>query len=305
MSNNFKLDKSNPQQDLIITTEAKASFKEPKLFSKAGVAGLFIAIIGFFLSFQLLGIYLFAPLVFKDQVLTPVQRFGMGGFDGTVTSYSMFFTLVLMSVLIFAIVKSRISHQANSFAASKTMTAVSTTQTRSASNDTNIEPIEDSTAAIKVADYLGIKPFPLYLAVAFIGLWLVFIVATETLTFMLDKDPTAFVDDLYASANPKWLLILAMVLVAPIYEELMFRGILWRAVSEQFSGKKGMVMASIITSIVFSIIHFQYEFYEMSIVFLLAMLLSYARAKSGSVVLPIIIHILNNGLAMWLYVMVQ
>lgn len=286
MSNNFKHDKSHP---MVQPIEAEASIRDPKLFSKTGVVGLYVAIIGFFFSFQLLGICLFAPVVFKDQVLTPVQRFAMGGFDGTVTSYSMIFTMVLMSILIFAILKSRVAHKVDD----------------SVANDANIESSQDRSTAIKVSDYLGLKPFPFYLAVAFIGLWLIFIVGTETLTFMLDKDPTAFVDDLYASANPKWLLVLAMVLVAPIYEELMFRGILWRAVSEQFTGTKGMVKASIITSIVFSIIHLQYEFYEMSIVFLLAMLLSFARAKSGSVVLPIIIHILNNGLAMWLYVMVQ
>ena len=305
MSNNFKYNKSSPEVESIATSEVEVSIKEPKLFSKAGVVGLYIAIVGFFLSFQLLGIYLFAPVVFKDQVLTPVQRFAMGGFDGTVTSYSMILTLVLMSILIFVIVKSRLVHKIDDLAVSETTQVATATPTGSASNDAKFRPTQDRSTAIKVSDYLGIKPFPFYLAMAFIGLWLVFIVATETLTFMLDKDPTAFVDALYDSANPKWLLVLAMVLIAPIYEELMFRGILWRAVSEQFEGTKGVVMASIITSVVFSIVHFQYEFYEMSIVFLLAMLLSYSRAKSGSVVLPIIIHILNNGLAMWFYVMVQ
>ena len=139
----------------------------------------------------------------------------------------------------------------------------------------------------------------------FIGLWLLFMIGTEFLTYWLDKDPTAFVDDLYDSANPKWLLILTMVVIAPIYEEVMFRGILWSAVREQFEGAKGVWVASLVTSILFAIIHLQYEIYEMSVIFLLALLLSYARARSNSLYLPIILHIINNGVAMWMYLIVS
>ena len=112
-------------------------------------------------------------------------------------------------------------------------------------------------------------------------------------------------DDLYDSANPKWLLILTMVVIAPIYEEVMFRGILWSAVREQFEGAKGVWVTSLITSILFAIIHLQYEIYEMSVIFLLALLLSYARARSNSLYLPIILHIINNGVAMWMYLIVS
>lgn len=256
-----------------------------KLFTKPGVVLLFIGIIGLFLALQLLGIYLFAPVVFNDFPLTTAQRFGMGSFDGTVTSYAMMFTLVALLVIIYAIVRWRI-HSVSS---------------------ASVIPANFKTASInyRVANYLGFKPFALNVAIGFIGLWLLFVISTETLTYILEKNPTAFVDDLYDSANPKWLLIVTMVIIAPIYEEVMFRGILWSAVREQFAGSKGAWVATISTSVLFSIIHLQYEFYEMSVIFILAMLLGYARSRSGSLYVPILLHIINNGLAMWMYLIVS
>ena len=271
----------------------------PKLFSKAGVVMLYIAIIGLFLSLQLLGIYLFAPVVFNDHPLTTAQRFGMGSFDGTVTSYSMIFTLIGLFIIIYGVIKWRIS----------VVQTDSATVPVNASTQGNLVHKNDfnsrTTLNYYVSDYLSLKPFPLYVAMGFIGLWLLFMIGTEFLTYWLDKDPTAFVDDLYDSANPKWLLILTMVVIAPIYEEVMFRGILWSAGREQFEGAKGVWVASLVTSILFSIIHLQYEFYEMSVIFLLALLLSYARARSNSLYLPIILHIINNGVAMWMYLIVS
>ncbi|WP_296405006.1 CPBP family intramembrane glutamic endopeptidase [Psychrobacter sp.] len=261
----------------------------PKLFSKPGVVMLYLGIVGVFFALQLLGIYLFAPVVFDDFILTTLERFGKGSFDGTVTSYSMIFTLITLLSIIFGIIKWRLASVSDQINSSKLGEIT--------------EPF--SKTSYKVSDYLALRPFPLYVAMGFIGLWLLFTIGTETLTYILDKNPTAFVDDLYDSVHPKWLLIIAMVIVAPIYEEVMFRGILWRAVKEQFDGTKGFWMATIVTSVLFSIIHLQYEFYEMSVVFVLALLLSFARAKSGSLYLPILIHMINNGIAMWMYLIIS
>ena len=269
-------------QPTLATVEVAQPFR---LFTKPRVVLLFIGIIGLFLALQLLGIYLFAPVVFNDFPLTTAQRFGMGSFDGTVTSYAMMFTLVALLVIIYAIVRWRI----HSVSSASVMPA----------------DFKNAGASYKVANYLGFKPFALNVAIGFVGLWLLFVICTETLTYILEKNPTAFVDDLYDSANPKWLLIVTMVIVAPIYEEVMFRGILWSAVREQFAGSKGAWVATITTSVLFSIIHLQYEFYEMSVIFILALLLGYARSRSGSLYVPILLHIINNGLAMWMYLIVS
>ena len=96
-----------------------------------------------------------------------------------------------------------------------------------------------------------------------------------------------------------WLLAVAIVIIAPIYEEVIFRGFIWTGLSQS---KLGVWGASVLTSVIFALIHFQYGWVELVSIVLLAMLFSYARYISGSLYLPIVLHILNNGLAMWQYV---
>jgi membrane protease YdiL (CAAX protease family) len=139
-----------------------------------------------------------------------------------------------------------------------------------------------------------------------LGLLLIFMIGSQALTYLLDKSPLVFVDPLYQSVSSVWLLIFAMVIVAPIYEELIFRGLLWSAIAEQFSGAtykehRGAVVASLVTSVIFAVIHLQYGIYEISTIVVLALIFCYARIKSGSLVLPMLLHIINNGAAMGQY----
>ena len=60
-------------------------------------------------------------------------------------------------------------------------------------------------------------------------------------------------------------------------------------------------MASIVTSVIFAVIHVQYDIYEISTIVVLALIFCYARMKSGSLLLPILLHMINNGAAMWQY----
>ena len=154
--------------------------------------------------------------------------------------------------------------------------------------------------------YLALRPFSLAVGMGMIGLLLIFMIGSQALTYMLDKSPLAFVDPLYQSVSSVWLLIFAMVIVAPIYEELIFRGILWSAIAEQFTSPpdteyRGAIVASLVTSLIFAVIHLQYGIYEISTIVVLALLFCYARIKSGSLILPMLLHIINNGAAMWQY----
>ncbi|WP_026349065.1 CPBP family intramembrane glutamic endopeptidase [Psychrobacter lutiphocae] len=280
------------------------------LFSKAGVMLLYVGMIGLFFMLQLVGVYLFAPYVIDDPSLSRTQAFFQGSFNGTVTSYAMLFTLLILLLFSYLLVNLLINRRHAKLQKSPTLASTKDPAPSVCRSPEHINlDVKAAVPVIKnhysVSDYLGIKPFALHVAVGFIGLWLAFVISSETLTYILDRDPTAFVDELYFSADPKWLLILVMVVVAPIYEEVVFRGLLWSALTEQFEGTKGVWIASLVTSAIFALIHLQYEWYEMGVIFVLALLLSYARAKSGSLLLPIIIHIVNNGAVMWLYLMLQ
>ncbi len=96
------------------------------------------------------------------------------------------------------------------------------------------------------------------------------------------------------------LVNLLMIAVLPaIGEELVFRGVLLRL----FRGWTGSThLAVIITALLFSALHLQ--FYGFLPRFLLGLLLGYIFVWSGSVWLPILVHFVNNGVAVmaaWLF----
>lgn len=152
----------------------------------------------------------------------------------------------------------------------------------------------------QIRDYLALYAFKWGHLWRGIGLLILLNVVIQAVTVWLDIEPMDFLDEMYFSAHPLWLLVLGMVVFAPIYEEVMFRGFMWVGIANSRFGFWG---ASIVTSLVFALIHTQYTPIELVAIVFLALLFSYTRAKSGSLFVPIILHILNNGLAMGLYVL--
>lgn len=144
-------------------------------------------------------------------------------------------------------------------------------------------------------DVLALRAFKFKHFLLTVGLLLLLNVIISAISAWLEREPMAFMQVLASTAHPFWLLGLAIIVVVPIYEEMMFRGFMWTALA---SSRLGVWGASIITSVVFAMIHAQYGLVEWVGIFTLAMLFSYARAISGSLWLPVALHMINNGLAM-------
>ena len=88
------------------------------------------------------------------------------------------------------------------------------------------------------------------------------------------------------------VVVLGVVVLGPLFEEVLFRGFLFKGLEKSFLGGKGAVF---ITALVFSCIHVQYGFWVIFfMLFPMALLLGYARLKSKSLFLPIILHSINN-----------
>ena len=238
------------------------------LFTRLGTLLLIIGMVIFFFISQLIGIYIAGKLVLPTAKSATVgDIFFFGSNDGTVVSISIMIGCVLLVAISALVIRVRGGN---------------------------------------LKQYLALRPFSLAVGMGMIGLLLIFMIGSQALTYVLDKSPLAFVDPLYQSVSSVWLLIFAMVIVAPIYEELIFRGILWSAIAEQFTSPpdaeyRGAIVASLVTSLIFAVIHLQYGIYEISTIVVLALLFCYARIKSGSLILPILLHIINNGAAMWQY----
>lgn len=75
----------------------------------------------------------------------------------------------------------------------------------------------------RLAKWLGIRPF-YWRLLAVCAWWLaLFLVISEFITHTLGRAPMTFMDGMISTANLP-LLVFATVVIAPIYEELIFRG---------------------------------------------------------------------------------
>ena len=88
-----------------------------------------------------------------------------------------------------------------------------------------------------------------------------------------------------------WLLVIAFTIAAPVSEEFFARGFLYRGWSESFLGPVGAV---ILSSLVWTALHLQYDWFFFGEVFSIGLLLGYLRYRSNSTWLTVIVHGLNN-----------
>jgi membrane protease YdiL (CAAX protease family) len=88
-----------------------------------------------------------------------------------------------------------------------------------------------------------------------------------------------------------WLLVIAFTVAAPITEEFFARGFLYRGWSESFLGPVGAI---ILSSLVWTALHLQYDWFFFGEVFSIGLLLGYLRYRSNSTWLTVVVHGLNN-----------
>jgi membrane protease YdiL (CAAX protease family) len=88
-----------------------------------------------------------------------------------------------------------------------------------------------------------------------------------------------------------WLLVVAFCVAAPVSEELFARGFLYRGWSESFLAVPGAI---ILSSLVWTSLHLQYDWFFFGEVFSIGLLLGYLRYRFHSTWLTIFVHGLNN-----------
>jgi uncharacterized protein len=125
-------------------------------------------------------------------------------------------------------------------------------------------------------------------------LWLVFFVALAAAEELVGKAWGVAAPGTWGakySAPAVAIRVLAMVVLAPVSEEMLFRGLLYKVLSETPVGPVGAIL---ITAAGFALIHFQYYGPEMLFVALDALFYGVARYATGSTVLTMILHGLGN-----------
>jgi uncharacterized protein len=146
-----------------------------------------------------------------------------------------------------------------------------------------------------VREYLGIDiPHWRDVAIAVAGLAAT-IAAADAVTFALGKDMVpAFQIELHRTARAQgslpWLW-LAIIVAAPVGEELLFRGFLFRGFVHE---PRDAVPGILIISLIWSMLHVQYDWFGTSQVFVIGLLFGFVRWRTGSTTLAILMHVLLN-----------
>ncbi|TWA97411.1 CPBP family intramembrane glutamic endopeptidase [Bradyrhizobium stylosanthis] len=154
-------------------------------------------------------------------------------------------------------------------------------------------------------DYLALY-WPSWKQLLFGAVGLVLIVlAWEVASRSLGREATpGFMTDLLKSGRDKGaalLLLVAFSVAAPMSEEVLARGFLFRGWSASFLRVPGAILLS---SLVWTVVHLQYDIYFLAEVFTIGLWFGYMRYRANSLWLTIILHALNNMtavvLTMWL-----
>lgn len=125
---------------------------------------------------------------------------------------------------------------------------------------------------------------------------LVALIAAGDLLLYLAGYPlvTPFQLQSYKTARTEgWLpaLLLAAVIVAPAGEEVMFRGFLFRGWARP---DRSSWPAIAVISVLWALLHVQYDWTGLLQIFIIGLFLGWMRARSGSILLTVLLHALFN-----------
>ena len=133
---------------------------------------------------------------------------------------------------------------------------------------------------------------------------IIFIIWMVSISYITDKfeltklsEGEDFAQGLMTPETSLTLLLLAVGIIQPIFEEVLFRGFLFTHIERKW----GAITAILLTSITFAIVHFQYNIMILALVlFPMAIVLGIARWKTNSLIPPIIIHCINNTVVLFI-----
>lgn len=145
-----------------------------------------------------------------------------------------------------------------------------------------------------IEDYLLLHAVTLRTILKYLALMAVAMIIMAVIAIISEHPTPQVMVDIYRSAKYPALLWFALIIAAPFFEEILFRGFLFEGLQRS---ALGLIPTAIITSAIWASIHLQYGLYEIVLIFFIGLLLSYAKVKSQSLYIPIAMHVLMNLVA--------
>ena len=130
-----------------------------------------------------------------------------------------------------------------------------------------------------------------WLAFAFVLLQL-----ADLATVELGRSPVPpIMESIIETTTYTALLWVALVIAAPVFEEVLFRGFMYEGLRRTRIGAGGTIA---VTTLVWTALHVgQYDQFFLVLIALIGILLGIARERTGSLYVPLAIHAVNNLLS--------
>lgn len=120
---------------------------------------------------------------------------------------------------------------------------------------------------------------------------------TLTISGGAQMEEVSNIDDILGQGAPVWSLVLLTIIIAPIVEEVLFRG--WMLPMMVARGVP-TVFAILISALAFGLIHIQQGLLVITTTFFLGLALGAARMITGRVAAPVLGHMANNAWALFM-----
>jgi membrane protease YdiL (CAAX protease family) len=104
---------------------------------------------------------------------------------------------------------------------------------------------------------------------------------------------TDFMKEVVGSTTRIGMLALGVAVLGPLFEELLLRGLLFGTVRHIADEHVSVA----VTAGVFALMHLQYSLPIMLLILPMGIVMGYARARSGSLLVPVLLHMANNSLS--------
>jgi len=141
--------------------------------------------------------------------------------------------------------------------------------------------------------WFGVIAPPLVPTLFFTAVYLAWMLGSDALTNW--RGPWDFRTWQQAPLLASALRVLAVCVLGPLVEELLFRGIVFSWLLERVN--VGLTIA--LTALGWGLLHYDYPWWVIAIILVDGVILGFARWRTGSVFAPAMMHMLYNLYAIW------
>lgn len=140
------------------------------------------------------------------------------------------------------------------------------------------------------AHFLGLHRPHWRQVMLWLGIFFLLGLVIEALAHLSPSFRTDFMAKVIGSSTNLLWLYLGVGVMAPVFEEFLLRGLLFGSIRHMADEHATVAL----TAGVFTLMHMQYDAAVMLLILPMGIVLGYARSRSGSIWVPVLLHMLNN-----------